>query len=1281
MANVFHLGAQVTFNDSDLQRAAGIATNKLQGNFNQKPIRIKITDDASAPLGRITAGLGNFDRALDASTKRVVAFGITAGLLAKVEQAFKSLVANTISVQDAFVKINVGLNLSTKSLESFGGEVFNIARNTGKTFDEVAQAAERLARQNLGAAETLKRLSDAMKLSRDAGISSVEAVRSLTAIYNTFRQEGLNTTSILDKLIAVHLKVGTSSQVFADAIERSGEVAQEAGIKFETLVGYITAIERVTGREGAAVGTSITKLAASLNRPEVRGKLTEYGINTVDQQGQPLSGEQIIQNLAAKRQQPGFKGSPAEAEVFQNLVGQRQEQNIIALLDELAKKQGYFNQALNAEADSAGKANAANEKYNVSLKSLSQSIGTTYKQLTSNIGGRTLGPSVAGAASVVETVRSFLSPKNDPNASKLGENIGQGILTGITNVLSGPGLAVVGLILGKSLSKVLAFAGDDLKAMIGINDAATKQAQIQEQVVNVLRMGTDQERAQFLLADEIEKKKLILLNIVERIGQQEAENAKLASSVASSLTSSEEGVLLGGKIKRMSSGYMEAVTAESKDISSGVGGASASAKPIIIPKFNFGNGRVEPVVANTDEYIVRNFAGGGDAIFNKNMVSKYGVPSNAKHLSKGLINHFAAGDFDSQLRTRGEQFVGGNLLKQITKGFNEAPKYGNIEDFYRQTSKLTDIALSGKLNAESSKRLQQQITALIEERLKQEKTAEEKKLIITQEENKTVLEKNLASLKEQKAVIQDYKGLNVEEGTIGPRTLPPYGGGALSATDFAAQRAKQKRLQELRAPLSAEELAAESQTTARQNRGISGGRLIGAAITLPLIEPLITSLITSLFHINTSQGFAGKLLGAGEGALNYGTTGTILGASITKNPYGALIGGIAGALGGGFLGYKGAVAQQNAAITGSFSLRTAIDAVNNLIATLKGVATGQIGARPLEKTAFLGYDARIGENVQNLGAQSRILNYDVSRNGGFTTPAQRSQNILSLYKELGTQAGFPDIENAFGENYTKNRKIVQGQNVLDFAARFLQGRNPGGRYFDLRGNPIRGAVEQGLQYQISASNKPDIVEVAKQIQSTLASSQIGGPSGTYGIHAYGGNANLHNYGLANDTILNRSQHHFLHSASDFVNPNHHDYVGSDDPNRYGRILNDKIQDVFKNVSSGIISPAQRTEAQKDLAKTQAELNIKVNPIKIFFENLGTEQERQIGLDLETIIYDKLSKYFNEQNQRFLTKLNALENKVSANSGTPNPPSPTRASRGLLGIPDQGFGGVGAGGSY
>jgi len=91
------------------------------------------------------------------------------------------------------------LNASAGTLDKFGNSLFDIAKNTGQSFDVVAVAATELSRQGLGLEETLRRTQDALILTRLSGLDTASAVEALTATINSFNKAGLDSTTIISK--------------------------------------------------------------------------------------------------------------------------------------------------------------------------------------------------------------------------------------------------------------------------------------------------------------------------------------------------------------------------------------------------------------------------------------------------------------------------------------------------------------------------------------------------------------------------------------------------------------------------------------------------------------------------------------------------------------------------------------------------------------------------------------------------------------------------------------------------------------------------------------------------------------------------------------------------------------------------------------------------------------------------------------------------------------------------------------------------------------------------
>ena len=440
------------------------------------------TKGFSQPLGKITGQLGEFEKSLAASNARVIAFGVSAGAIYAVEKAFGAMVQSTISVQKSLAEINTILNTSTANLNKFGNDLFELAKNTGQSFDTVAKSALEFSRQGLGVSETLKRTNDALILTRLSGLDVVSSTESITAALNSFNQTVIGSNELINKLIAVDNSFAVSSADLAEAIKRVGSSAQDAGVGLDELVALVTSAQQITARGGAVIGNSFKTIFTRLQRPEVLNALDELGVKTRDAEGNIAPLIQILGELSTR-----FEGlSGTQKSQTAELVGGVFQINILkAALSDLSKEYSVFNQALSTSEGATDEANKRNEELNTTL---SAGLNKTFANLTkaaSDIGGLSLGPalkkSLGGLNGVLET---FAFSGN--NADGIGAKIGEGIAKGIGNFLGGPGIVLATLGIYKIFERLTKFSADAFKTLSGMNTASNEQAQIQSQVINIM---------------------------------------------------------------------------------------------------------------------------------------------------------------------------------------------------------------------------------------------------------------------------------------------------------------------------------------------------------------------------------------------------------------------------------------------------------------------------------------------------------------------------------------------------------------------------------------------------------------------------------------------------------------------------------------------------------------------------------------------------------------------------------------------------------------------------
>lgn len=595
----------------------------------------------SRPLGKITGQATEFQKSLEASNARVLAFGASVAVINKLSQAFGALVENTIKVEATFAKINTILGGTEKQLQQFGNGIFAVAQKTATSFDDVAEGALELARQGLSVEESLSRVETALKLVRVAGVSSEQAVAGLTAAIKGFEGAGLTVAAIGDKLSEVDTKFAVSTEDLINGLERASASARVAGVSFDELLAVVTTVQERTQRGGAVIGNAFKTIFARLGRTDTLVALEDLGISVLDTQGNVRSAIPLFQELAVELNRLGLKSVEA-GDIIQKVAGVRQRDILISLVEDLNSSQSQFAKALQTSATAAGALDSKNNSLNQTLEALINNLVVGGQKLASVLGelGFTdkVGDILEFFGAVVNGITDLLQGES------LGAKFAQGLVRGIGGVLTVPGLALIGGIFIKLFVDLAKFGASSLGSLLGINKASQEQNALQQSVLQTLFQNENVQREILALEGNKVAQEQLLLRIYN---QQVAALARVQKAAAivtpalfgAGLRGGSEGVTRKGG--RAAGGF---IASESRDVSRGVGGAPSSAKVVSIPNFAFGGGKRGTMVANTSEYVVPNYAGGGDAIFNQDMVKTMGLPAGAKKLNAagGFIPNFAS---------------------------------------------------------------------------------------------------------------------------------------------------------------------------------------------------------------------------------------------------------------------------------------------------------------------------------------------------------------------------------------------------------------------------------------------------------------------------------------------------------------------------------------------------------------------------------------------------------------------------------------------------------------
>ena len=623
--------------EASIQAAAQKAGKNLKINLGTNS---RSVEALSQPLGRITGKADEFTKSMEAANARVLAFGASVGVLSAITRGFRELVRTTIEVEKSLANINTILNVSAANLDKFKKEIFDVARNTEQTFDTVANAALELSRQGLKAEEVTKRLNDSMILARLSGLGAAEAVSGLTAAINSFNSEGLTSSEVLNKISAAAVKAAVSEKDLIEGIKRSGAVAIEAGVSFNELVGVISALQQNTARGGSVIGNSLKTIFTRLQSLEKLKTMQDLGVQITNAAGEVLPATKLIQNLGQAIQSlPDTR----KLQIAEDLVGKFQIAPFLAILRDYNSETQVAIDITRVAANATTEAYGRNVTLNKTLSAAINEATVNLKELAETLGQIGVTESLQNVLgffnSLVTKIQEVLEGEG------IGSEFARGLVKGIGNVISGPGLAIFGAIIAKLTIDLTKFGAASLQTFFGLNKTAKDIAATQGSIASTLLKNSDIQKQILAIENStltVEQKRAAQTQFFTQALNAQLATMKqmqgIAASIAPSVVartggSTGRGRAAGGFIPNFDA--VRGYGSEQQDIMRGVGGAPSSARPVTIPNFNFGGGQRGTMIANTSEFIVPNYAGGGSAIYNQDMVRSMGLPAGARSLAAG----------------------------------------------------------------------------------------------------------------------------------------------------------------------------------------------------------------------------------------------------------------------------------------------------------------------------------------------------------------------------------------------------------------------------------------------------------------------------------------------------------------------------------------------------------------------------------------------------------------------------------------------------------------------
>ena len=574
-----------------------------------RDIERRLSGNGSLVLGKLSGQASEFEKSLAAANARVLAFGASAGIIAGVSIAIRGMVSETIKVEKTLTDINVLLGKSSKGIEQFGNSLFSIAKSTGQSFFDVAEAAKEFSRQGLSAEDTLKRTSDAMILTRLTGLDLEKSVSGLTATVNGFAKEMLSTSEIVNRMANVDAQFAVSSKDMIEALSRSSQVAEDAGVSFNEFIAVVTALQQRTARGGAVIGNSLKTIFTRLQRPETLDDLEKFGIAVRDAGGATLPMMDLLRNLV------GVYGdlSAAQKTAVSSLAGGVYQINIVkALFSDLGKTVPEYAKALSVANRSTDEAIQRNEALNKSMSATANEASQNILKMAAAGGNLVFGPSIKKVLGGVNQLGEVMDGEG------WGQKLGAGLLKGIGNALAGPGLILATVLGAKLFGAFLKYSSGALLTISGIGEASGRILNMQHGIVEMSQQDARiKEILGNTLTSHIQKQTAILAIMREQVTAQQVLNSS-ARSVAAGLTMRGVTYNPGAnvKLKGLAGGYIPTSQIPAQHVMNEVAQASAAGYSIspanVRAMRRTINGAPTTVVYNDREKVIDNFMGSGE---------------------------------------------------------------------------------------------------------------------------------------------------------------------------------------------------------------------------------------------------------------------------------------------------------------------------------------------------------------------------------------------------------------------------------------------------------------------------------------------------------------------------------------------------------------------------------------------------------------------------------------------------------------------------------------------
>lgn len=348
----------------------------------------------------------------------------------KVIDGGKEAVETVKELNDAAVSLRMATGDSYDSVKNLMSSYNAMAQELGAVTGSVAEAADEWLRQGHSIEDTNTLITDSMMLSKISNLESADSTKYLTSAMQGYKVAVEDVVGIVDKLSAVDLESATDAGGLAEAMSRTAEGAQIAGVSMDRLLGMIATVGEVTQKSMSSIGESY-KTVFSRMRDIKDNKLSIIGD---DGEIEDLSNVEIVlDSLGIKLRDSNLEfrnfqdvlddvagswnsySSVQKAAIGKAFSGVRQQENFLVMIENWDKVLKYTDVAANSQGTST-------EKFGYYLEGL-EAKTNSLKASLENLASTTISDELYG--SVLDTTKAIVDMTTETGILK-GALVGLG---------------------------------------------------------------------------------------------------------------------------------------------------------------------------------------------------------------------------------------------------------------------------------------------------------------------------------------------------------------------------------------------------------------------------------------------------------------------------------------------------------------------------------------------------------------------------------------------------------------------------------------------------------------------------------------------------------------------------------------------------------------------------------------------------------------------------------------------------------------------------------------